>query len=201
MGNDYEKYFTIVNYREVKNELKIGELYFRIDLVGNCLNYARFFITETFEHTYTDNLSLYIMSLAAFYEILFKYKMYLADKTSVWGEKKPFNNKRFNDANFGSIKMCEAAEKAKKKNWVTESEYDLIMSAASLRNRIAHFETNEPGEPNETNELNFRCIRLEPYYFEKHRDLVIKLLKDNESIFNSHETYKKILCEIVTKIH
>lgn len=168
--------------------MQIGELSISLDIAHNVLLNAKYFFEkENNIHALTGRLSQVMTAIATFYELLFKYKMMLEDKKSIWVNKDKFDIEKHNVADFKSIQATDVLKYAWQQNWVNETEKNIIDATFKLRNKLLHFSICQQDESDEAYQLI-----LEADFFDKHKALMIKQLVSAKEIFEKNYMFRDL---------
>lgn len=167
-----------------------SETFVITNLAHNMLSSADYFLY------YYDKLERirfggqYLVNLAMFYELFFKYKMTKIHPSLIWKKIGEYNPDKHSTADFESIKSTDVLKYALNMEWVTASEYDLINKIFGIRNAIAHFSLCE-----ENADGNIPVAYFESDFDKKHYDLIKRLLLENKAIFQNDLDYNRIIIE------
>ncbi len=168
-----------------KNQLddiaEIGDTAFTLSLQANVLKTAHFLYQNYNKPFFIDYINIYLIELATFYELFFKYKLSLINKSLIWKKPEEFNTKRHNDGSFPSIDVQIAFAYAKNFGWIDTDEYLLIDEARKIRNKLIHFSACEQDE-DEHSGWRFELVKEKDML--KHLQLIKRLLKDSKESFD-----------------
>lgn len=153
----------------------LGDMSFTLNLEGNMIDYALYCL-EKFDILPCSHIEMkfYIISCASFYELYFKYRMSLICKKMIWEIPEKFNESDHSYANFKSKTYTYVVNYASNKKWIDNVQKEMIFELDELRNKLIHFGLQEESVNN--NEII--VTKLKYYFFENHKNNIIKLLKD-----------------------
>lgn len=167
---------------------EVGDLAFSLDLQTNVLQTAQF-LFEYYESPFSNKYyNIYFIELGTFYELIFKYKLSLINKSLIWLKPEQFDSYKHDNALMKTISADLALSYAYNFGWIDEAEKKLIEEMKTIRNKLVHFSACEPSEE----EGVWRCEIVKGKEVLAHLRLVKKLLEDNQEIFRKNYMYKFI---------
>lgn len=176
--------------REIKEySPKLGDESFNISIEDNLLINAKYFIESYLSNTY-KYYHMRFISLAIFYELLFKYKLKLISPFLIYSKPEEFDEEKYVTGEFVSIKAYQVFQMAKKSGWIDENEFTLIKMNEDYRNKLVHFSVTEQDYLEDDNTI--RVELLKDYYWDKQFNLVRKLLMENKSLFEGYYYFSEI---------
>ena len=175
-----------------------GDTAFSFDLQSNVMATAQF-IFEHYESDFSHNYyNIYLIELGTFYELFFKYKLTLINKSLIWLNPEQYNIEKHDKALMKTITADLALSYAYNFGWIDENEKNLINEMKTIRNKLVHFSMCEPSEEEDT--IRFEIIKGRD--MQSHLKLIKRLLEDNcadfilhplYSIITEYKTYKEVL--------
>jgi len=123
---------------ELKFE-KVGEMYISSNLLHNLLTCADFFFYYFNKPEKNRFWGQYIVNLATFYELFFKYKMTLIHKSLIWKEIEKFDEDKYSEAEFVSLEAEKVLKYAKNMKWISDANFNNILELFKIRNKFIHF--------------------------------------------------------------
>lgn len=157
-----------------------------LDLKHNVLDMAdHFFKIDNIEKDHYRNMKLKILLGSAFYELFFKFKLSCIDHKLIWVKPAKYNEDDHIIGNFKSITMTQALREAKKRNWITDKEYDLINHFSIIRNAIMHFSIAE----HDLKKHIAYFLPIDKNIFTQHSSLIKELMKSSEHLFTNSSVY------------
>lgn len=180
-----------------RNELKftkVGEMYMSSNLPHNLLTCADYFFYYFNKPEKNRFWGQHIVNLATFYELFFKYKMTLIHKSLIWKKIEEFNEDKYSEANFTSLEAFKVLQYAKTMKWISDANFNSISELFKIRNKFIHFSLCAEDESGHVKFAYFKSN------FEiKHKNLVKKLLLDNEKDFDGCPDYPRIKNDYLLK--
>lgn len=153
----------------------VGEMYIGTNLKHTVLQCADYFFYYYQKPEKIKFLNQYIVNIASFYELFFKFKMSLIDKSLIWDDPKQFDINKHSEANFKSINANKTLKYAKNNKWIDDKTYSLLLQIFQIRNKIAHFSLCDNFD---TNHCKFAYIPAE--FDNKNYNFIRRLLLENE---------------------
>lgn len=173
---------------------EVGEIYMGTNLPHNLLSCADFYFFYYDKREKFRFWGQFIVNLATFYELFFKYKMTLIHKSLIWKEIEKFNKDQYSEANFISLGAYKVLQYAKNMNWISNSNFNIISELFEIRNKFIHFSLCEEES---SGHVKFACFESD---FEiKHNNLVKELLLKYEKDFDNYIDYQYIKEEYLIK--
>ena len=113
---------------DIKNEIQLeklmgedGDTAFSLDLQSNVLVTAQF-IFDHYESTFSNNYyNIYLIEMGTFYELFFKYKLSLINRSLIWDKPEQFNRDKHDNALMKTISADLALSYAFNFGWVKEA--------------------------------------------------------------------------------
>lgn len=175
-----------MNFQETQNKkiediAELGDTAFALSLQGNVLTTAHFLYENYNQPFFFKYINIYLIELATFYELFFKYKLSLINKSLIWKKPEDFNITKHNDGSFPSIDVQIAFAYAKNFGWIDTQEYLFIESARKTRNKLIHFSACEQDE-DENNGWRFELVKGKDMI--QHLKLIKRLLKESKESFD-----------------
>ena len=165
-----------------------GDTAFSFDLQSNVMTTAQF-IFEHCESKFSNKYyNIYLIELGTFYELFFKYKLTIINKSLIWLNPEQYNREKHDSGLMKTISADLALSYAFNFGWIDEEEKRLINEMKTIRNKLVHFSACEPSE--EENTIRFEIIKGKD--MQAHLKLVKRLLEDNCADFVIHPLYKII---------
>ena len=166
----------------------VGDMAFSLDLQTNVIQTATF-VLEHFDKPFSVKyLSLYLREIGTFYELFFKYKISLINKSLIWKNPKEYNEDKHNNAKFESITADSVISYAKNFGWISEEEYFLLDDFRRIRNKLTHFSACEPS----TDSAVWRCEVIKNEDLITHRKLIIHLLEDSSDSLKDNPAFNRL---------
>ena len=169
--------------------MSVGDLQISMNLEYNMLDYAKYYLENIPFHKTTDifqTIKFDIISLGAFYELFFKYKLGLINASLIWKEPHKYNIDKHLSADFVSKDAFELVNYGRNFKWITESEYTLIKDVFALRNKFIHFSLCEQ----DGTSISMEIIKYD--FFDKNTNLVKKLLQSLHENLKDNFWYQDI---------
>lgn len=170
--------FQETNEKKLESVAKIGDTAFSLDLQSNVLKTAQF-LYKNYEE-FVNYIHIYLIELATFYELFFKYKLSLINKSLIWKKPQDFNINKHKEGDFLSIDVSLAMSYAKNFGWINQDEYNLIDESRKMRNKLIHFSACEQDEEENS---GWRFELLKENYMLQHLKLIKRLLKESKDTF------------------
>ena len=174
--------FQETNEKKLESVAKIGDTAFSLDLKSNVLKTAKFLYSNYNNQFSIDYLNIYLIELATFYELFFKYKLSLINKSLIWKKPQDFNINKHKEGDFPSIDVSLAMSYAKNFGWINQDEYNLIDGSRKIRNKLIHFSACEQDEEENS---GWRFELLEEKDMIQHLKLIKRLLKESKDSFEA----------------
>ena len=180
---------------DIKNEIQLeklmgedGDTAFSLDLQSNVLVTAQF-IFDHYESTFSNNYyNIYLIEMGTFYELFFKYKLSLINRSLIWDKPEQFNRDKHDNALMKTISADLALSYAFNFGWVNEKEKTLINEMKTIRNKLVHFSACEPSEEENT----WRCEIIKGKDIRANLKLIKRLLEESKDMFETNYLYKII---------
>lgn len=165
---------------------ELGEIHLSLSLESNMIDYAKYFIDkvdnkEVITGSFID-IKLATICCASFYELYFKFRLGTINSSLIWSKPEQFDSDKHQRGEFQSKKFSEVIAYAKNFNWINADEKEMIEELEQLRNQVLHFSFND----NSAKDNEFVVTTIKYYFFDLHKDLVIKLLKSIETSINKY---------------
>ena len=170
---------------------EVGDTAFTLDLQSNVLTTAQFIFEYKEKHLSTKYINIYLIEVGSFYELFFKYKLSLINKSLIWQYPEKYDKEKHDNAEMKTISADIAIAYAFNFGWINENEKKIIIDFKELRNKLIHFSACEQCE--NQNVIRMQIIKNKD--MQAHLKLIKKLLNDNVTIFKDNYIFQVITQE------
>lgn len=173
---------------------KVGEMFMSSNLPHNlltCADYFFYYFTKPEKNKFWGQ---YIVNLATFYELFFKYKMTLIHKSLIWKEIEKFDEDKYCEAEFVSLEAEKVLKYAKNMKWISAANFNNISELFKIRNKFIHFSICDEDSKGQVKFAQFKCN-----FETEHNTLVKELLLKYGNDFDGCPDYPRIKSEYLLK--
>ncbi len=172
-------------------ELQPGDMEIALSLKGNLGECAEFILEDVHTGRPLSDVKIKLIYYASFYELYFKYRLTTIHPSLIWKDPTKYKHEKHVRAEFTSIDATTVLAYALNFKWISDADADLIKETNGLRNKVIHFGLNE-----QDSEEYIRLERIESDFFDKNKELVIRLLRPIISDLKESFYLKKYIPEL-----